>query len=68
MIIVILSQLFSHAAALVIQGSASVYGRKVEYLHNLVYAALNAIANKRCNQSLASNAAKESIPAPCSAT
>ena len=33
-----------------IQGSASVYGRKVEYLHNLVYAALDAIANKRCGQ------------------
>ena len=37
------------AAALVIQGSACVYSRKVEYLHGLVYQALEVIAdNKRC--------------------
>lgn len=30
-----------------IQGSASVYGKKVEYLHTLVYAALEAMAEKR---------------------
>lgn len=35
------------AAALLIQGSASVYSKKVEYLHSLVYAALEAIAEKR---------------------
>ena len=38
------------AAALVIQGSTSVYSKKVEYLHSLVYAALEAIAEKRCLQ------------------
>ena len=35
------------AAALVIQGSASVYSKKVEHLHNLVRAALDAIVSKR---------------------
>lgn len=36
------------AAALVIQGSACVYSKKVEYLHKLVYQALEFIAEKRC--------------------
>ena len=35
------------AAALVIQGSACVYGKKVEYLHSLVYQALEFIAEKK---------------------
>ena len=34
-------------AALVIQGSASVYSKKVEYLHSLVYSASEAIAKTR---------------------
>ena len=36
------------AAALLIQGSTCVYSRKVEYLHKLVYNALEAVAHKRC--------------------
>ena len=36
------------AAALVIQGSACVYSRKVEYLHTLVHQALAHVADKRC--------------------
>jgi hypothetical protein len=35
------------AAALLIQGSTCVYSRKVEYLHKLVYNALEAVASKR---------------------
>lgn len=35
------------AAALLIQGSACVYGKKVEYLHSLVYQALEFIAEKK---------------------
>ncbi|NWR39323.1 CNDH2 protein, partial [Tachuris rubrigastra] len=34
-------------AALVIQGSASIYSRKVEYLYMLVYQALDFISNKK---------------------
>lgn len=34
-------------AALVIQGSACVYGRKVEYLHSLVHQALDFVAERR---------------------
>ncbi|KAA6428176.1 MAG: condensin-2 complex subunit H2 [Trebouxia sp. A1-2] len=34
-------------AALLIQGSACVYGKKVEYLHTLVYQALEFIAEKK---------------------
>lgn len=34
-------------AALLIQGTACVYSKKVEYLHNLVYQALETIFNKR---------------------
>ncbi|KAL3132422.1 hypothetical protein ABBQ32_008980 [Trebouxia sp. C0010 RCD-2024] len=34
-------------AALLIQGSACVYGKKVEYLHSLVYEALEFIAEKK---------------------
>ncbi|NXN29434.1 CNDH2 protein, partial [Nycticryphes semicollaris] len=34
-------------AALVIQGSACVYSRKVEYLYSLVYQALDLISNKK---------------------
>lgn len=41
---------FACAAALVIQGSACVYSKKVEYLHKLVYQALEFIAEKRCGQ------------------
>ena len=36
------------AAALVIQGSACVYSRKVEYLHTLVLQALAYVADKKC--------------------
>ena len=35
------------AAALLIQGSANVYSKKVEYLHSLVYQALDFIAAKK---------------------
>ncbi len=35
-------------AALVIQGSACVYSRKVEYLHTLVHQALAYVADKKC--------------------
>ena len=35
-------------AALLIQGSTCVYSRKVEYLHKLVFNALEAVAAKRC--------------------
>ncbi|EOB03859.1 Condensin-2 complex subunit H2, partial [Anas platyrhynchos] len=34
-------------AALVIQGSACIYSRKVEYLYSLVYQALDFISNKK---------------------
>ena len=34
-------------AALVIQGSACVYSKKVEYLYSLVYQTLDLIASKR---------------------
>ena len=37
-----------HAAALLIQGSAHVYSKKVEYLHQLVFQALDVIADKKC--------------------
>jgi hypothetical protein len=40
-------QMWCSAAALLIQGSACVYGKKVEYLHTLVYQALEFIAEKR---------------------
>ena len=42
-----LTDLMFTAAALLIQGSACVYGKKVEYLHTLVYQALEFIAEKR---------------------
>lgn len=35
------------AAALLIQGSACVYSKKVEHLHTLVFQALNFIGEKR---------------------
>ena len=35
------------AAALVIQGSACVYSKKVEYLHSLVYQALEYVAENK---------------------
>ena len=35
------------AAALLIQGSACIYSKKVEYLHTLVYQALEFIAERR---------------------
>ena len=35
-----------HAAALLIQGSAHVYSKKVEYLHQLVFQALDVIARQ----------------------
>jgi hypothetical protein len=35
------------AAALLIQGSACVYSKKVEYLHSLVFRALDCINQKR---------------------
>ena len=35
------------AAALVIQGSACVYSKKVEHLHTLVYQALEFIASEK---------------------
>ena len=44
------------AAALVIQGSACVYSKKVEYLHKLVYQALEFIAEKRSVQQELGNA------------
>uniref|UniRef100_UPI00398EAC9A condensin-2 complex subunit H2 isoform X1 n=2 Tax=Pristiophorus japonicus TaxID=55135 RepID=UPI00398EAC9A len=37
-------------AALLIQGSACIYSRKVEYLYSLVYQALDLISNKKQNQ------------------
>lgn len=40
-------RLFCSAAALLIQGSACVYGKKVEYLHTLVFQALEVIAEKK---------------------
>ncbi|XP_078409281.1 condensin-2 complex subunit H2 [Cetorhinus maximus] len=41
-------------AALLIQGSACIYSRKVEYLHSLVYQALDLISNKKRNQKVTS--------------
>jgi len=35
------------SAALLIQGSACVYSRKVEYLYNLVYQTLELVSSKR---------------------
>lgn len=35
------------AAALLIQGSACVYSKKVEYLHSLVYQALEFVAERK---------------------
>lgn len=35
------------AAALLVQGSAHVYSKKVEYLHQLVYQALDVIADRK---------------------
>ncbi|XP_043944586.1 condensin-2 complex subunit H2 isoform X2 [Protopterus annectens] len=37
-------------AALLIQGSACIYSKKVEYLYSLVYQALDLISNKKRNQ------------------
>lgn len=37
------------SAALVIQGSACVYSKKVEYLHALVFQALEYLAESRCD-------------------
>lgn len=39
-------------AAMLIQGSACVYSRKVEYLYNLVYQTLNVLFAKKCVFSL----------------
>ena len=36
------------AAALLVQGSAHVYSKKVEYLHQLVYQALDVIHDRKC--------------------
>ncbi|XP_060698759.1 condensin-2 complex subunit H2 [Hemiscyllium ocellatum] len=44
-------------AALLIQGSACIYSRKVEYLHSLVFQALDLISNKKRNQKATSIAA-----------
>ncbi|XP_048466270.1 condensin-2 complex subunit H2 isoform X1 [Rhincodon typus] len=44
-------------AALLIQGSACIYSRKVEYLHSLVFQALDLISNKKRNQKVTSIAA-----------
>ncbi|XP_069764171.1 condensin-2 complex subunit H2 [Narcine bancroftii] len=41
-------------AALLIQGSACIYSRKVEYLYSLVYQALDLISNKKRNQKASS--------------
>ncbi|XP_051818537.1 condensin-2 complex subunit H2 isoform X1 [Antechinus flavipes] len=41
-------------AALLIQGSACVYSKKVEYLYSLVYQALDFISGKKRNKQLAS--------------
>ncbi|XP_067861371.1 condensin-2 complex subunit H2 [Heptranchias perlo] len=41
-------------AALLIQGSACIYSRKVEYLYSLVYQALDFISNKKRNQKVTS--------------
>ncbi|XP_040271689.1 condensin-2 complex subunit H2 [Bufo bufo] len=41
-------------AALLIQGSACIYSKKVEYLYSLVYQALDFISNKKRNQQPAS--------------
>ncbi|XP_067915409.1 condensin-2 complex subunit H2 [Heterodontus francisci] len=41
-------------AALLIQGSACIYSRKVEYLYSLVYQALDLISNKKRNQKVTS--------------
>ncbi|XP_064417239.1 condensin-2 complex subunit H2 [Latimeria chalumnae] len=41
-------------AALLIQGSACIYSKKVEYLYTLVYQALDLISNKKRNQQPAS--------------
>jgi hypothetical protein len=45
--LILKSALLRAAAALLIQGSTCVYSRKVEYLHKLVYNALEAVASKR---------------------
>ncbi|XP_039617163.1 condensin-2 complex subunit H2 [Polypterus senegalus] len=37
-------------AALLIQGSACIYSKKVEYLYSMVYQALDCISNKKRNQ------------------
>jgi Condensin II complex subunit CAP-H2 or CNDH2, N-terminal len=47
-------------AALVIQGSAAIYSKKVEYLHQLVYQALEYINHQRSSPS--------STSTPCGAT
>lgn len=36
------------AAALLIQGSACIYSKKVEYLYNLLYQTLDMITAKKC--------------------
>lgn len=41
-------------AAMLIQGSACIYSRKVEYLYSLVYQALDLISNKKRNQKASS--------------
>ncbi|DBA99076.1 hypothetical protein WJX77_009045 [Trebouxia sp. C0004] len=46
-------------AALLIQGSACVYGKKVEYLHTLVYQALEFIAEKKRRASKALSSQQE---------
>ena len=46
-VLLLLQTYLVSAAALLIQGSACVYGKKVEYLHTLVYQALEFIAEKR---------------------
>eukprot|EP00873_Tetraselmis_striata_P038572 jgi/Tetstr1/458836/TSEL_045219.t1 len=48
-------------AALLIQGSACVYSRKVEYLHSLVYRALDVIADTRRRQNRSKSGAQDGI-------
>ena len=53
------------AAALLIQGSACIYSKKVEYLHTLVYQALEFIAERRCVGGR--GGAAERLPTGCAA-
>ena len=41
------AMIWRRAAALLVQGSAHVYSKKVEYLHQLVYQALDVISDRK---------------------